>query len=187
MKPKYPEEPRDSAPAVHRNGQDTPESPSLSDDFLPPWDQIPDRTLYERMAADGVELPLAVELEDAAVARKLQEIIAWLAEHNTYLECTDHLSDRELYVVLVEETFHELMKDLESVLPREEAAKWIHHLDILGSGSDEDTVLYFRFYANDRERRDWQELDPDYEMPPREKPPYDRDRHLPQPKLPARR
>jgi len=55
------------------------------------------------------------------------------------------------------------------------------HLDVLGSGSDEDTTLRMRYYADENERASWAADFPDFQIPPREKRPFDRDRHLPQP------
>jgi hypothetical protein len=37
-----------------------------------------------------------------------------------------------------------------------------------------------RYYADEEERARWAADFPDFPMPPREKPPFDRDRHLPQ-------
>lgn len=55
------------------------------------------------------------------------------------------------------------------------------HLDVLGGCSEEDLILSMRYYSDDEERVEWQKDFPDFPMPPKEKPPYDRDRMLPQP------
>lgn len=53
------------------------------------------------------------------------------------------------------------------------------HLDVLGACSEEDLFLSMRYYSDDEERARWAKDFPDFEMPPKEKPPYDRDRLLP--------
>ena len=58
------------------------------------------------------------------------------------------------------------------------------HLDVLGGCSEEDLILHMRYYADDRDRADWRKEFPEFPMPPKEKPPYDRDRHLPEEELP---
>jgi hypothetical protein len=62
-------------------------------------------------------------------------------------------------------------------MPFDEYSAW--HIDLIGSGSDEDTYLWMKYYADDDTRRDWPKDFADYEMPEHEDPPYDRDRHLP--------
>jgi hypothetical protein len=53
------------------------------------------------------------------------------------------------------------------------------HLDVLGSGGEEDVILQMRYYEDDEERTRWAKEFPDFPMPTKEKPPFDRNRHLP--------
>ena len=53
------------------------------------------------------------------------------------------------------------------------------HIDLVGSGSEEDIANYLRYYADESTRRDWAREFPDLVLPPHEQPPYDRDRRLP--------
>jgi len=50
---------------------------------------------------------------------------------------------------------------------------------LLGSGSDEDTELYMRYFAKEEYRQSFAKDFPDFQMPPRENPPFDRDKDLP--------
>ncbi len=120
----------------------------------------------------GVELPAPETMEDDGLTAKLWEVIHELAERQVYLINTDHLSDRDLYAHLWSETLHEWIP----LLPFDDM---VCTIDLVGSGSEEHINLYHRFYADEQHRRDWAEHFPDDEMPPREKPPYNRDRLLP--------
>jgi len=51
----------------------------------------------------------------------------------------------------------------------------------VSSGSDEHTYLYLKYYADDAWRRDWAQQFPGDKIPEHADPPFDRDRHLPQP------
>ncbi|MEI7869901.1 MAG: hypothetical protein WCI11_18595 [Candidatus Methylumidiphilus sp.] len=53
------------------------------------------------------------------------------------------------------------------------------HVDLVGSGSEEDIERYLRYYADEKTRQDWAKDFPDDVVPEHETPPYDRDRHLP--------
>ena len=94
-----------------------------------------------------------------------------------YLHNTNHLSDRELYSYL----FHDALREPTVLFP--ENPGFVYGLDVLGSGSDEDTTLYMRYHADEDYRRQWAKDFPDFEMPPRESPPYDRDKDLPKSSL----
>jgi hypothetical protein len=139
------------------------------------WENAPDTSNFKQLQRDGLELPAPDQLSDEQLPAVLQKVIEGLARRHVYLENTNHLSDRELYVHLWEESLREVIKDL----PPE--AGWHQHVDILGSGSEEDILLRLKYYADDKERQSWLEDFPDYELPEHVDPPFDRDRHLPQP------
>jgi hypothetical protein len=120
----------------------------------------------------GFQLPPAAELDDAALTAKLWQLIHELACRRLFLHSTDHLSDRELYHWLVTDGLREELMGFG--LPFGNC-----HLDVLGSGSEDDVILQMRFYEDDEERARWAKDFPDFPMPPKEKPPFDRDRHLP--------
>ena len=98
-----------------------------------------------------------------------------LAQMRIFLEDTDHLSDRELYTTLWSDELREETKDV--LLDQDSAC----HYQMLGSGSEEDAYLHFKYFADDKWRKDWLKDFPDYVMPEHEDPPYDRDRLLPRP------
>jgi len=137
------------------------------------YEKAPLTSAQEMLERQGVRLPDPDALSDESVSLKLWEIIDGLAKKHVFLQCTDHLSDRELYTHLIKESLVERMPDLPV---RKNSA---YHIDIIGSGSEEDTLLYHRYYADNRSRRQWMKDFPDYKMPKKEKPPFDRDRHLP--------
>ncbi|HEX5218364.1 MAG TPA: hypothetical protein VFZ59_02255 [Verrucomicrobiae bacterium] len=125
------------------------------------------------LVKEGWELPPAEKLDDAALTARLWELIHELAKRRLFLHNTDHLSDRELYTWLVTDALSEELMGFG--LPFGNC-----HLDVLGGCSEEDIILSMRYYTSDEDRAQWLKDFPDFEMPPKEKPPYDRDRHLPQ-------
>jgi hypothetical protein len=132
-------------------------------------------THFQQLERAGVSLPAPETLQDPEVTAKLWEVINKLAQLRVFLEETDHLSDRELYTKLWSETLREETKDL--LLDQTSAC----HIQLLSSGSEEDTSLYLKYFADDEWRKDWHERFPDFPIPDHEDPPYDRDRLLPQP------
>lgn len=136
------------------------------------FEKAPWTSTYQQLMELGVELPPPEELNDEQVHDKLSEMIHALAGIDVYFCSTDHLSDRELYDHLWSETLHQRVADVS--IPG-----MVHTIDLAGSGSEEDTEVWMQYYADDETRDRWQKDFPDYVMPPREKPPYDRDQHLP--------
>jgi len=138
------------------------------------YEQAPSTTHFQLLEESGIELTAPDSMKDERLATKLWEVIEGLARLRIFLSQTNHLSDRELYELLWRDVLREAVKDL----PLDHSSAW--HIDLAGSGSDEDTNLYLKYYAGEDIRRQWAADFPDDEMPDHEKPPFDRDRHLPQ-------
>lgn len=113
------------------------------------------------------------ELTDETLTAKLWELLHNLAQTGFYVLHTDHLSDRELYCAL----WQRGLRDEACLSGKNRGGGWFH--DFIGSGSDDDNQLWLRYYADDEERaeeiRDWSETP----IPPKEKPPFNRDWRLP--------
>ena len=127
---------------------------------------------FDTLIKDGFDVPPPGNLDDAALTVNLWELIRELARRRLFLHSTDHLNDRELYIWLVNDALREELMGFG--LPFGNC-----HLDVLGGCSEEDLILSMRYYSNDEERDRWAKDFPDFLMPPKEKPPYDRDRLLP--------
>ncbi len=134
------------------------------------FERAPLTTLHQKLGDAGLTMPADGELDDAQLNAKLWEIIRWSAENGAVYENTNHLSDRELYVWLRDDYFHQ----------RENYAPgMVWHASPIGSYGKEEMVIYHRYYADEASRADWAEQFPEDEMPPREEPPYNRDKSLP--------
>ena len=152
--------------------------PEIEEKFLQnvlDFERMPVTSNFERLRREGIELPEPASLTDEQVTSKLWEVIEALGRMNTFLSSTNHLSDRRLYEHLWSETLHEAGPDF----PPDSG--WRNHIDILGSGSEEDIRLHLKYYADDEDRAFWAKEWPDMDIPPHEDPPYDRDRRLPKP------
>lgn len=139
------------------------------------YESAPITTHFAQLEQAGVKLTPPVKLDDTALSDKLWEVIRALARLSTFLSSTNHLSDRELYTHLWQESLRE---STPSFSP---GSGWNCHLDLVGSGSEEDTDLYLRYYADDRTREHWRSDFSEMEIPPHENPPFDRDKLLPRP------
>lgn len=124
----------------------------------------------EVLRGRGIDIPLVPPEDEAELRDRLEEIFEGMADVGMMLEDTDHLSDAELYRYLVDDALlHEMMLSTAG-------GHW--HISPIGSGSEEDNEIYLRYYADDEYREQWHRDFGD-ELPPKEKPPYDRDRFLP--------
>lgn len=150
--------------------------PGLAESFwqnVVNYEKAPWTSEFEKLREAGVILPPPDEMNDVELTAKLEEIIRSLADRRVFVSTTNHLSDRELYAYLRSEVLHEATKDL----PTDPYSA--HQFDLLSSGSEEDTFLYLKHFADAEWRANWMKNFPDYEMPEHVDPPYDRDCHLP--------
>jgi len=159
-------------------GGDGANSPEVEEGFwkhVVEYEEAPWTTHFQQLERAGVSLPPPESLNDQELSAKLWEVINKLAQLRIFLEDTDHLSDRELYTTLWKNELREETKDI--LMDQDSAC----HYQLLSSGSDEDTFLYLKYFADEEWRAHWLKEFPDYVIPEHEDPPYDRDRLLPQP------
>jgi hypothetical protein len=135
----------------------------------------PFTTDFQRLQDAGIDLPEPSSLADEQLTAKLREVIEGLGRLRVFLLSTDHLSDRQLYDVLWRETLHHEIP-IETGDPDTESA-W--HADLTGTGSEEDTRTWLKYYADEETREHWRRDWPEDDIPEHEDPPFDRDRHLP--------
>lgn len=158
------------------SGGDEDEDSPVAEEF---WERVlefekaPSGTRFAQLEEAGVALPPPESLHDAKLRGKLWEVIRKLAELRVFLYHTDHLSDRELYALL----WDDLLREETVIMPPNPDSAC--HLDIIGSGSEEDVQIGLKYYDDEKERAYWHESFPEDLIPDHEDPPYDRDRHLP--------
>jgi hypothetical protein len=151
--------------------------PGIAEEFwsnVVAFEKAPRSCDFLRLEEMGVALPPPEDVAEAELPGKLREIFDALANVNTFFVNTDHLSDRELYVHLWEES----LREINAVMPAEAGFNCTY--DLVSSGSEEDIHAWLKYYADEETRQDWAKDFPDDFIPPHEDPPYDRDRHLPQ-------
>ncbi|HEY1302135.1 MAG TPA: hypothetical protein VGF24_01215 [Vicinamibacterales bacterium] len=161
--------------ATWDSGELSPQEREFFWQNLVAFETAPVTTLTQQLRHAGCHSPEPESMTDDQLTVTLREVIDALARLRVFLEYTDHLSDRDLYARLWR---HELPQDI-PLLPFDPRGAW--RLQLTGSGSEEDTDAYLRYYADEEVRRQWLADFPDYVMPPHEELPYDRDRHLPVP------
>lgn len=134
---------------------------------------MPARAILVR---EGFTPPAPDAIGDAELRGRLWELIYALAGRRIFLHDTNHLDDRALYRWL-DSFLNETCADCPP------AAETNHRVDVSdsSSGSSEGNQTWLRFYADADERLRWAREFPEEAIPPREKPPHDRDRFLPEP------
>jgi hypothetical protein len=109
-------------------------------------------------------LPPHETLSDADLHQRLQQTLQQLFERNIVLDFTGHLSDRQLYCLISRDILTEREK-------RVSIPNTYLHWQCIDPLVEEENWL--RFYADDEERRQWQE-DTELPLPPIEDLPFPR-------------
>lgn len=143
-------------------------------EYVLAFEQAEQTQLFDTLVNGGLDLPAPDDLDDAALSKKLWQAIQALSLLRTFLENTDHLSDRELYETL----WHDALRE-ESFMQPPTSQDYACHFDILGGCSAADMVIYLKYYASEQERKDWVRDYPQDDLPSQEVLPYDRDCLLP--------
>jgi len=163
-------------PVVSAGTGDLP--PEIEEQF---WEQVLEFeqtkpvSPFEILVNGGTTLPPPDQLDDAQLPAKLWELIQGMALLGVYLHSTNHFSDRELYEYLWKDALRE------TTLLQPSNPDFACHIDPVSSGSAEDIFLYLRYYADEESRRRWANDFPKDVIPEHADPPFDRDRHLPDP------
>jgi hypothetical protein len=127
----------------------------------------------QQLSEQNIPLLPPAEITAETLTPILWELLHNLALCGFYLLHTDHLSDRELYAELWERG----LRDPAHLPGRNPRGGWFH--DFLGSWGEDEMQLWLRYYASDEDRakhaKDW----PKDTLPPKEKPPFNRDWRLP--------
>jgi hypothetical protein len=132
----------------------------------------PRTTLFALLARHGVPVPHPDEVVEADITSAVWKVIHALADERVILDCTNHLSDRELYSLL----WTRFLREDHPAIP--DHGKVTTHIDMLGSWTNEDVQTYLRYYAEEESRQNWVQNFHE-KIPEHVDPPYDRDRFLP--------
>lgn len=157
--------PDDAAPFASPNPALEPQlRASEPENWTPPAQQL---------AEQNIPLLPPAEITDETLTPILWELLHNLALRGFYVLHSDHLSDHELYAELWERG----LRDPAHLPGRNPRGGWFH--DFLGSCGEDDTRLWLRYYASDGDRAKHAKEYPKDKLPPKEKPPCNRDWRLP--------
>lgn len=117
------------------------------------------KTVREWLAESGYVPP--PDVPEDRISSELQTLLDRLSFLGIVVEFADHLSDRELYDWITREHLEAHIALVDET---------IIHLDVIGSGSEEDNRIYLPYYASEEERARWKADFPNEELPPRKTP-----------------
>ena len=128
------------------------------------WEQAP-LEVIARWFHPPMSLQPACTLDDEQIHLRLWETIDGLFEKRIILDFTDHLSDRELYVLIRRDI-------LPSAVKRVDLPDNYFHWDCSATDA-EDATVWLTYYATEQEREQWS-LEEGRDPPARQVPTYPR-------------
>jgi len=146
-------------------------------DFFDSVEDCPERTPREILARYGYAPVPPSKLDDRQLPGRLWELLYAAAARRLYFCSTDHLTDRDLYVLIWDQWLDEPTADI-PLEAETNTTLVVSELNALGMNQEE---IWLRYYADEADRVP---LSPDEIIPPHEDPPHNRDRFLPTPPLP---
>src|SRR5438093_9649082 len=152
---------------------DAPESFDPAEDC--PW-----RSPREIFARCGYAPSPPAELEERQLPGRLWELLYAAAARRFFFCRTNHLSDRELCILLWEQWLDEPTADI----PPEAETNTTTIVSEFNARGMTHEEIWLRYYADQADQKPLQSNDPNFVFPPREEPPNDRDRFLPVPPIP---
>ena len=164
---------------IHRHSADEPESDSLEawKAGLDAIESGPSMPLYDilQLRRKFTPAPLSRLRDPVNLFEQLWMLIYVLATIRVFIDDTDHLSDRELYDLLL----NKLLPQDSTLLP--EGSGWNCRFSAceLSDDGDQQESCYLRYYADEATRDMIADENPEVSLPPKEDPPYDRDAYLP--------
>ncbi|MFM7927875.1 MAG: hypothetical protein ACKO9Q_09210, partial [Pirellula sp.] len=123
------------------------------------WERAPSLPISKWFEPE-LQLPAPDTLDDSSLSKLLWKTIQMLYSQKIALDFTDHLSDRQLYCLLMRDILPVYQKKVSR--PRN-FLHW-HCLD------DNDVDCWLTYYATEEERQDWEQetglIAPDQKHPP---------------------
>ncbi len=135
---------------------------------MPLVDLLKERRNFTPVPPDRLDHPIDI-------SENLWLLLYALASMRVFIYDTNHLSDSELYELLV----NNVLQGPATILPN--GAYWNSRISICEVCDEGRSIplCYLRYYAEEAVRQDWANDFPELHLPPKEIPPYDRDHFLP--------
>jgi hypothetical protein len=143
--------------------------------WMKQMEDAPITTWKEELSVRGFDFEYCSESSDSEVSESLWALLDALAGMRIFITNTDHLSERELYELLVDSF---MVKSVAQI-------PFDHHtacrVDIVGSEVEDNPLNWLSYYASNRERMEWAKQNIGKPLPAAKEPPYPREDRLPNP------
>lgn len=133
----------------------------------------PVTTWKAELSVRGMDFEYHPSMAEATVTRQLWRLLHALAKIQVTFTNTDHLSERELYQLLIEAI---LVQPIAQVCACSERGCVV---DVVGIAVQDDPVPWLQHYASNRERMEWAKQNPGKGLPVPMPAPFARDALLP--------